>query len=111
MTTSRWEMSSAESPGYPYTTLSTGISIFGKISMGVVYTARVPRIRISKDITTKVYGLRSAKRTIHIQDCCLPGTAGAGACRHKHKTRHMRYPRFQIPLDFRRVKFGVRGRF
>src|SRR6202030_3458736 len=108
MTTSRWEMSSAESPGYPYTTLSTGISIFGKISMGVVYTASVPRIRISKDITTKVYGLRRAKRTIHIQDFCLPGPARAGLCRHKHKTHHSQYQRFQISPDFRHGKIGFR---
>src|SRR3984957_1843099 len=106
MTTSRWEISSAESPGYPYTTLSTGISIFGKISMGVVYTARVPRIRISKDITTKVYGLRSAKRTIHIQECCLPRPARADVYRHKHNSHHLRCQRFQMPPDFRRVKFG-----
>jgi len=48
-------------------TATIGMSMFGKISIGVVYTASVPRIRISKDITTKVYGLRRAKRTIHIQ--------------------------------------------
>ena len=42
------------------------MSMSGKMSVGVVYTARDPMIRISTAITTKVYGLRSAKRTIHI---------------------------------------------
>src|SRR5260370_29839084 len=47
--------------------LTTGISIFGKISVGVRTIASIPIMRISMAITAKVYGRRNARRTIHIE--------------------------------------------
>src|SRR5688572_3163554 len=47
-------------------TLITGMSISGKISFGVRKMDRSPRTTIRTDITTKVYGRRRARRTIHI---------------------------------------------
>src|SRR5438034_5453702 len=44
----------------------TGMSISGKMSVGVRTTTTGVRSRISRAITTKVYGRRSAKATIHI---------------------------------------------
>ena len=41
----------------------------GKISVGVRRTTTGVRIRISSAITTKVYGLRRANATIHIEYC------------------------------------------
>src|SRR5258708_429091 len=46
--------------------LMTGISMSGKMSVGVRRTTTGVRIRISSAITMNVYGLRSAKATIHI---------------------------------------------
>src|ERR1700730_6011211 len=47
--------------------LTTGMSMFGKISVGVRTIASIPIIRISIAITTKVYGRRNASRTIHME--------------------------------------------
>jgi hypothetical protein len=46
----------------------TGMFISGKMSVGVRRTTTGVKIKISKAITMKVYGLRSAKATIHIYD-------------------------------------------
>src|SRR5207245_4160876 len=43
------------------------MSISGKISVGVVTIAEIPSNRIARPITTKVYGRRSASRTIHMR--------------------------------------------
>src|SRR5215475_3343991 len=64
--TMRFSISFGVSPVYDQTTLITGILMLGKMSFGVVMTAAMPRIAISTDTTTNVYGRRSAKRTIHI---------------------------------------------
>src|SRR3569623_1925360 len=45
----------------------TGISIVGKISVGVLRTLSTPPMAISIAITTNVYGLRSAIRINHIE--------------------------------------------
>jgi|SRR5260370_19460887 hypothetical protein len=47
--------------------LTTGMLMFGKISVGVRTIASIPIMRISMAITTKVYGRRNASRTIHIE--------------------------------------------
>src|ERR1700686_4467940 len=47
--------------------LTTGMSIVGKISVGVRTIASPPMIRMRIDITTNVYGRRNASRTIHIE--------------------------------------------
>ncbi len=46
--------------------LTTGMLIFGKMSVGVRKIASVPMIRMRMAITTIVYGRRNASRTIHI---------------------------------------------
>src|SRR5438094_6413682 len=43
-----------------------GMSIYGKISTGMVTTADPPRIAIRMAMTTNVYGRPNASRTIHI---------------------------------------------
>src|ERR1700722_2968136 len=50
-------------------TLTTGMLMLGKMSVGVRRIERTPMTKIRMDITTKVYGLRNASRTIHI---CIP---------------------------------------
>src|ERR1700757_4681013 len=47
--------------------LTTGMSMLGKISVGVRTIANIPMIRMSMAITTNVYGRRNASRTIHIE--------------------------------------------
>src|SRR5260370_39076940 len=46
--------------------LTTGMLIFGKMSVGVRTIASPPMIRMSMDTTTNVYGRLSASLTIHI---------------------------------------------
>src|ERR1700733_10789650 len=46
--------------------LTTGISMLGKISVGVRKIAIPPITKISMAMTTKVYGRRNANLTIHI---------------------------------------------
>jgi hypothetical protein len=48
------------------TTLTTGMLMFGKMSVGVRRAAVVPKIRINSAMTTNVYGRRRASRTIPI---------------------------------------------
>jgi hypothetical protein len=50
----------------------TGILIDGKISLGVPRMARTPAIRMKMANTMKVYGLLSARLTIHIKCCPSP---------------------------------------
>ncbi len=47
-------------------TLTTGMSMMGKMSFGVVTIADIPKMNTKSETTTNVYGLRRAKRTIHI---------------------------------------------
>src|ERR1700730_16364258 len=47
-------------------TLMTGISMFGKMSVGIVTIDRSPSTAISSATTTNVYGRRRASRTIHM---------------------------------------------
>ncbi len=58
---------SGESPAYCHTTVTTGMSISGKMSVGVFLIDVMPSNKISIAITTKVYGRRSASLTIHIK--------------------------------------------
>src|SRR5580704_8780979 len=46
--------------------LTTGMLMFGKMSVGVRTIESPPMIRMSMDTTTKVYGRLSASLTIHI---------------------------------------------
>src|ERR1700737_2097253 len=61
--------------------LTTGMLIFGKMSVGVRSAASVPRIKIRIATTTNVYGRLKASLTIHIciplacQTCCVFGFA------------------------------------
>src|ERR1700683_203086 len=67
-------------------TLTTGISISGKISVGMWRIANTPRITISIDIITKVYGRRRASWTIHMEtgalvyDTAIPLIGNSRAC-------------------------------
>src|ERR1700693_5470467 len=69
-------------------TLTTGISMFGKMSVGVRRMATGPNMSNKIDITTKVYGLRNANRTIHIQGTLEPSGCAKGTRRaHLARTR------------------------
>src|SRR2546426_237250 len=57
---------------------TTGMSISGKMSVGVVTIAKTPRSTIASPMTTKVYGRRSASRTIHIEPGLPPSPGDAG---------------------------------
>src|ERR1700730_3840407 len=59
-------ISLAGRPEYDQITVTTGISILGKMSVGVVAIDVKPRTRIRMEATMKVYGLFSASRTIHM---------------------------------------------
>jgi hypothetical protein len=59
-------ISFAGRPEYDQITVTTGISMFGKISVGVVAIEEMPRTTIKIDATMKVYGRFNASRTIHI---------------------------------------------
>ena len=60
----RPDMSSGGRPLYVHTTATTGMPMFGKMSVGVRTAAVTPKMTISIAITTNVYGLLSAIRTI-----------------------------------------------
>jgi hypothetical protein len=62
----RLAMSWAEKPLYVQTMLTTGMSMLGKISVGVRSIASGPTIKINTARTTNVYGRRSASLTIHM---------------------------------------------
>src|SRR5258708_15949189 len=59
-------ISFAGRPEYDQITVTTGISMFGKMSVGVVAIEEMPRTTIRIDATMKVYGRFNASRTIHI---------------------------------------------
>src|SRR5213595_422578 len=66
--TMRLAISSADIPLYCQTAVTTGMLMFGKMSVGVRVIARGPTNRIATASTTNVYGLLSAIRTIHIAE-------------------------------------------
>src|SRR5207245_10086007 len=53
-------------------TVTTGMSMFGKTSLGVRAMVSGPIPRMSSARTTKVYGRWSATRTIHIDQASAP---------------------------------------
>ena len=59
-------ISSVERPLYVQTTLTTGMSMLGKMSVGVRRMAATPSITMSSAITMNVYGRRRASLTIHM---------------------------------------------
>ena len=52
--TMRLDISCAESPLYPHTTVTTGMSMLGKMSVGIEPMLKTPRIRIKNAKTAKV---------------------------------------------------------
>ena len=60
----RPDMSSGGRPLYVHTTATTGMPMLGKMSVGVLIAADTPKMTISIAITTNVYGLLRAIRTI-----------------------------------------------
>ena len=65
-TTIRLAICSGERPVYCQTIATTGMLMLGKMSVGVVSATSGPRISRTSARTAKVYGRRSARRTIHI---------------------------------------------
>src|ERR1043166_4627324 len=63
--TTRFSISSGDSPVYTHSTLTTGMSMYGKMSTGIVVMAALPRIAIRIAITTKVYGRYRLHRRPH----------------------------------------------
>ena len=70
--TTRFSMSSADSPGYAHTTATTGMSIDGKMSTSMLRIDNAPISRMTAAITATVYGWRRASLTIHMM-CCAAG--------------------------------------
>src|SRR6266850_1542343 len=64
--TTLFSMSSGAMPVNDQITVTTGISTLGKISVGMRCTVTTPNTTSKSATITKVYGRRSAKRTIHI---------------------------------------------
>ena len=54
MVTMRFSISSGGRPPYVQTTLTTGMSMYGKMSTGMVIMAPTPRMAIRSATTTKV---------------------------------------------------------
>jgi hypothetical protein len=52
--TMRFSISSGDRPLYVQTTLTTGMSMYGKMSTGIVIIAATPRMAMSIATTTKV---------------------------------------------------------
>src|SRR5579875_1218577 len=63
-------MSWGEKPVYCQMTLTTGMSMLGKMSVGVLEMTTGARMNSINDRTTNVYGRRNARRTIHIDFSC-----------------------------------------
>src|SRR3954462_1179703 len=59
-------ISSVESPPYCQTMLTTGMSMLGKMSVGVRRMLATPSITMSSAMTMNVLGRRRASRTIHM---------------------------------------------
>src|SRR5690348_1102949 len=62
----RDSISSGDMPSYRQITEITGMSTSGKMSVGMCVMLNHPSSAMAIAITTKVYGLRRASRTIHI---------------------------------------------
>jgi hypothetical protein len=62
----RFSISFAGNPEYDQITVTTGMSMFGKMSVGVVAMDVKPRTRIRIEATMNVYGRFRASLTIHI---------------------------------------------
>src|ERR1700751_3962923 len=75
----RFAICSGESPVYCQMMETTGMLMLGKMSVGVLRTASGPRIINRSARTAKVYGRRSARRTIHISFQLLLTTSGGNA--------------------------------
>src|ERR1700731_76971 len=69
----------------------TGMLISGKMSTGVRSSTTGNSRMMASAITTKVYGLRSANRTIHINSCLLFYIGGA-----RYRYGPLTYHRFNL---------------
>jgi len=67
--TKRFSISSGATPGKLQITLTTGMSIFGKMSVAMRVIVTIPMSTIRMAATVKVYGRLRAKRTIHTAVC------------------------------------------
>src|SRR5258707_10201517 len=93
----RASMSSGGRPVKLKATLTTGILMFGKMSVGGLSAEATPKIMMSSAMTMKVYGRRSASLTMPIMIAsrpCLPRIrsslrqpCGAGQHQRRHGER------------------------
>src|ERR1700674_3220090 len=91
--------------------LITGILIFGKMSVGVRTIESGPSMRINMARTTKVYGLCSASRTIHMIHSIAPAPSEGS----RNKTCAMKHPVLHRRMDDRQSRYhatdeGVKDR-
>src|ERR1051326_6082440 len=87
-------ISRVERPRYCQMTLTTGMSMLGKMSVGVCWNIGKPRITISSARTTKVYGRLSASLTIHITSSPFE-VEGSGRGSGRGRERHQGDPPVQ----------------
>src|SRR5438067_11748507 len=64
--TNRFSISSGATPAYLQMTLTTGILMFGKMSVDIRVIVTTPTSTIRIAMTVKLYGRLRANRTIHI---------------------------------------------
>src|SRR5580704_6687828 len=95
-------------PVYCHTTAITGMRMSGKMSTGVRSAESGPTIRISNASTTKVYGRRSAMRTIPTIQRLLPGGGALYVANHVLRRAPAECDRPQHKLG---VKFVALRRF
>ena len=72
-------MSSGDSPAYVQITVTTGMSMSGKMSVAILRTDTIPKIRISIAPTTNVYGRLRPSWTSHMGQRLLPASASSCA--------------------------------
>src|SRR5438105_14542679 len=77
MNTTRRSMSSADRPGQFHTTITTGMSMAGRMSVFIRPVESTPKMAISEQRTATVYGRRRARRTIHMRSRLLVQGAAA----------------------------------
>src|SRR5260370_38761387 len=99
-------MSAGGRPLYVQTTLTTGMPILGKISVGVLIAESVPKIRMTTARTMNVYGRSSATRTI-LSIGCVSSRGGP-----RSENRIQEIPILVIPAKervkkYKNLNFGV----
>src|SRR5882762_7335513 len=105
MLTIRSAISSGTRPLKVQIMLTTGMLMFGNISVGVRTIASVPMMRMSMATTTNVYGLRRASRTIHMNH----SIASAPSEGSRNITFAIKHPVFHRYFDERQSSYHATG--